>query len=70
MCSRETTRSGWATRVYRVKAGDSLYIPAGTVHWYVNAGKADAEFLCVVPKKENYEAIYLDGPVAPKHKAR
>jgi len=61
---------GLGEKVYRVKAGDSLYVPAGTIHWYVNAGKADAEFLCIVPKKEKYETIYLDEPVAPKRRAR
>ena len=61
---------GMGERVYRVKAGDSLYVPAGTVHWYKNAGKVDAEFLCVVPKKEKYEAIYLDEAVAPKRRAK
>jgi quercetin dioxygenase-like cupin family protein len=51
---------GIGERVYHVKPGDSLFIPAGTLHWYDNSGKEDAEFLCIVPKKESYEAIYLD----------
>ena len=55
-----------------MKAGDSLFIPAGTVHWYNNDGKKDAEFLCIVPKVEKYEAAYLDEPSAQntKHKAK
>jgi len=57
---------GLGEKVYRLKAGDSLYIPAGTIHWYENGGKEDAEFLCIVPKKEKYEAIYLEETVAPK----
>ena len=61
---------GMGERVYRVKAGDSLFIPAGTVHWYVNSGKADAEFLCIVPKTEKYETIYLDETVAPKRRTK
>jgi quercetin dioxygenase-like cupin family protein len=54
---------------YRVKPGDSLYIPAGTVHWYKNAGKEDAEFLCIVPKKEKYDAVYLEEAASPKKRA-
>ncbi len=54
---------GVGEEVHRVKPGDSLYIPAGTVHWYENDGGRDAEFLCIVPKKEKYDAIYLEeGP--------
>ena len=59
---------GIGEEVHRLKAGDSLYIPAGTVHWYVNSGKQDAEFLCIVPKKEKYEAVYLDELAASKRK--
>ncbi len=51
---------GIGEKVYHVKPGDSLFIPAGTLHWYDNSGKEDAEFLCVIPKKENYQAIYVD----------
>ena len=51
---------GIGKEVYRLKAGDSVYIPAGTVHWYQNGGDEDAEFLCVVPKRERYDAVYLD----------
>jgi len=55
---------GIGEKVYTVKEGDSLFVPAGTVHWYENRGNADAEFLCVVPKKENYEAVYLEEAVS------
>jgi quercetin dioxygenase-like cupin family protein len=41
-----------------VKAGDSIYIPAGESHWYLNNGKQTAEFLCIVPKKAKYESVY------------
>ena len=61
---------GIGDEVHRLKAGDSVYIPAGTIHWYNNNGKDDAEFLCIVPKTEKYEAIYLEEPAAPKRKAR
>jgi len=61
---------GIGEKVYRLKAGDSLYIPAGTVHWYSNEGKEDAEFLCIVPKKEKYDAVYLDEAAATPPKRR
>jgi quercetin dioxygenase-like cupin family protein len=51
---------GMNDEVFRVKEGDSLYIPAGTVHWYENKGTENAEFICVVPKKEKYNAVYLE----------
>jgi quercetin dioxygenase-like cupin family protein len=34
---------------YTVEAGDSLLIPAGTVHWYRNEGDAEGSFICAVP---------------------
>lgn len=34
---------------YGVSAGDSLLIPAGTVHWYRNEGDERGAFLCAVP---------------------
>jgi quercetin dioxygenase-like cupin family protein len=34
---------------YEVRAGDSLLIPAGTVHWYRNEGEEEGAFLCAVP---------------------
>ena len=49
---------GIGTKAHRVKAGDSIYIPPGTPHWYKNTGKVTAEFLCIIPKKENYQAVY------------
>jgi quercetin dioxygenase-like cupin family protein len=36
-----------------VGAGDSLLIPAGTVHWYRNEGDEPGAFLCAVPTGEN-----------------
>ena len=32
-----------------VSAGDSLFIPAGTVHWYRNESEEPGAFICVVP---------------------
>lgn len=51
---------GIGERVHRVRPGDSLFIPARTVHWYENDGEENAEFLCIIPRVEKYEAVYLD----------
>lgn len=32
-----------------VSAGDSLFIPAGAVHWYRNEGDEPGAFICAVP---------------------
>jgi quercetin dioxygenase-like cupin family protein len=32
-----------------VSAGDSLLIPAGTVHWFRNESDAESAFVCMVP---------------------
>ena len=34
---------------YEVSAGDSLFIPAGAVHWYRNEGSDRGAFICAVP---------------------
>ena len=54
---------GIGKAVHKLKAGDSVYVPSGTVHWYKNTGKKDAEFLCIVPRVEKYEAVYLEDTV-------
>lgn len=41
--------AGIEGEAYTVEAGDSLYIPAGAVHWYRNDGDEPGEFICVVP---------------------
>ncbi len=38
---------------YEVEAGDSLLIPAGTVHWYRNQGDEPGAFLCAVPNGDD-----------------
>ena len=38
---------------YQVEPGDSLFIPAGTVHWYRNEAEEAAAFICVVPNGED-----------------
>jgi quercetin dioxygenase-like cupin family protein len=34
---------------YTVSAGDTVHIPAETVHWYRNEGDEQVAFLCAVP---------------------
>ncbi len=36
-----------------VSAGDSLLIPAGTVHWYRNESDVPGAFLCAVPNGDD-----------------
>jgi len=38
---------------HRVGPGDSLLIPAGTVHWYRNEGEEAGAFLCAVPNGDD-----------------
>ena len=38
---------------YTVSAGDSLHIPAGTVHWYRNDSDSPGVFICAVPTGED-----------------
>jgi quercetin dioxygenase-like cupin family protein len=38
---------------YVVGPGDSLLIPAGTVHWYRNEGDERGAFLCAVPNGDD-----------------
>ncbi|PSP57104.1 cupin domain-containing protein [Halobacteriales archaeon QS_1_67_19] len=38
---------------YTVSEGDSLLIPADTVHWYRNDGDAPGAFLCAVPNGDD-----------------
>jgi quercetin dioxygenase-like cupin family protein len=38
---------------YTVSAGDSLLIPAGSVHWYRNESDRPGAFLCAVPNGDD-----------------
>lgn len=38
---------------YRVRPGDSLLIPADTVHWYRNESDDPGAFLCAVPNGDD-----------------
>ncbi|WP_248897725.1 cupin domain-containing protein [Haloplanus halobius] len=38
---------------HTVSAGDSLLIPAGTVHWYRNESDEPGAFICAVPNGDD-----------------
>ena len=42
-----------------VEPGEAVFIPAGVAHWYENRGDEAVEFLCVIPKTEEYETEWL-----------
>ncbi|RZV12198.1 cupin domain [Natrinema hispanicum] len=44
---------GIGDETYEVEAGDSLLIPAGTVHWYRNDGDEPGAFICAVPNGDD-----------------
>jgi quercetin dioxygenase-like cupin family protein len=44
---------GIGDKEHEVEAGDSLLIPAGTVHWYRNERDEDGAFLCAVPNGDD-----------------
>ncbi len=46
---------------YTVEPGDSLLIPAGTVHWYRNEGDERGAFLCAVPNGDDEIRLVEDG---------
>jgi len=48
--------------VRTVRAGDAMFIPAGTAHWYENRSGEEVEFLCVVPNTIDYTTEWLEEP--------
>jgi quercetin dioxygenase-like cupin family protein len=46
---RGQAQIGIGDDVHAVRAGDVVFIPAGTPHWYKTEGNEPFEFLCVVP---------------------
>lgn len=48
---RGRARIGIGDEEVEVTAGDVVYIPAGTPHWYRAGGDEPFEFLCVVPNQ-------------------
>ena len=51
---------GLDDQVCTVRTGDSLFIPAGTAHWYENQGTVPVAFLCAVPRTEGYATEWLE----------
>ena len=45
---------------HTVRAGDCMFIPAGTAHWYENRGPQPARFLCMVPLTGDYQTEWLE----------
>lgn len=43
-----------------VKTGDSIFIPARTPHWYENRGTEAVQFLCIVPRTEQYVTEWME----------
>ena len=52
---------GIADKVYQVKAGDVVFIPAGVPHWYKNEGDEAFRFLCLVPNQPDTIEIIRRG---------
>ena len=46
---RGQAKVGIADKVFDVKQGDVVFIPAGVPHWYQVTGADRFEFLCLVP---------------------
>ncbi|AEB11675.1 cupin domain-containing protein [Marinithermus hydrothermalis] len=53
-------RLGIGDEVHEVGAGQAVYIPADTPHWYENIGAEPVEFLCVIPKTSHYATEWLE----------
>jgi quercetin dioxygenase-like cupin family protein len=44
---------GIGDQEHTVSAGDTVLIPAGTVHWYRNDGDEEGAFICAVPNGDD-----------------
>ena len=48
-----------------VRAGDCVLIPAGVVHRYENPGAVPVQFLCIVPRIDDYRTEWMEAPAGP-----
>jgi quercetin dioxygenase-like cupin family protein len=55
-------RLGLGDDEHIVRAGDSVFIPAKTPHWYENRGAVPVQFLCVVPRTAQYVTEWEEEP--------
>lgn len=55
---------GLSGREHVVRAGDTLFIPAGVAHYYENRTQSVARFICVVPRADDYETEWLEDAAA------
>ncbi|OQB17632.1 MAG: hypothetical protein BWY17_00905 [Deltaproteobacteria bacterium ADurb.Bin207] len=53
---------GLGQEQHRVRAGDTIFIPAGVSHWYENRSTVPIRFLCMVPRSDNYQTEWLEPP--------
>ncbi|MBC2606758.1 cupin domain-containing protein [Pelagicoccus albus] len=44
---------GIGEKVFSVREGDVVFIPAGVPHWYKADAQTGFEFLCIVPNKDD-----------------
>ena len=58
---RGRARIGIGEEIHDVRAGDVVFIPAGTPHWYAAEGTEPFEFLCVVPNLPDTIELVGDG---------
>jgi len=57
---RGRARVGIGSETYEVSAGDVLFIPEGSIHYYENTGSEPFEFLCIVPNKPDTITVVED----------
>jgi quercetin dioxygenase-like cupin family protein len=58
---RGRARVGIGDQVHDVRAGDVVFIPAGTPHWYQAQPGEAFEFLCIVPNLPDTTTLVAQG---------
>jgi quercetin dioxygenase-like cupin family protein len=58
---RGHARIGIGEEQFEVSAGDVVFIPQGTTHWYQNIGEEEFEFLCIIPNKPDEIKVITNG---------